>query len=81
LISAVADLAQLVEHILGKDEVTSSNLVISSNRNAVRFMRAACIGSKIKYADLAQLVEHILGKDEVTSSNLVISSKTKPHGH
>ena len=43
-------------------------------------MRAACIGSKIKYADLAQLVEHILGKDEVTSSNLVISSKTKPHG-
>ena len=44
-------------------------------------MRAAYIGSKIKYADLAQLVEHILGKDEVTSSNLVISSKTKPHGH
>ena len=37
-------------------------------------MRAAYIGSKIKYADLAQLVEHILGKDEVTSSNLVISS-------
>ena len=43
-------------------------------------MRAAYIGSKIKYADLAQLVEHILGKDEVTSSNLVISSKTMPHG-
>ena len=27
----LADMAQLVEHILGKDEVTSSNLVISSN--------------------------------------------------
>jgi hypothetical protein len=26
-----ADVAQSVEHILGKDEVTSSNLVISSN--------------------------------------------------
>ena len=26
-----ADMAQEVEHILGKDEVTSSNLVISSN--------------------------------------------------
>ena len=28
--TAPADMAQLVEHILGKDEVTSSNLVISS---------------------------------------------------
>ncbi len=26
-----ADLAQLVEHILGKDEVVSSSLIISSN--------------------------------------------------
>ena len=26
----IADVAQSVEHILGKDEVTSSNLVISS---------------------------------------------------
>ena len=28
--SADADMAQVAEHILGKDEVTSSNLVISS---------------------------------------------------
>ncbi len=27
-----ADMAQEVEHVLGKDEVTSSNLVISSNK-------------------------------------------------
>ena len=27
-----ADVAQLVEHILGKDEVTSSNLVIGSKK-------------------------------------------------
>ena len=26
---AIADMAQVVEHVLGKDEVTSSNLVIS----------------------------------------------------
>ena len=65
-------MAQLVEHILGKDEVTSSNLVISSNTLAtarVFFLKIAWL------ADMAQLVEHILGKDEVTSSNLVISSK------
>ena len=30
-VAPYADMAQLVEHILGKDEVTSSNLVISSN--------------------------------------------------
>ena len=28
-----ADMAQEVEHVLGKDEVTSSNLVISSKKN------------------------------------------------
>ena len=28
----IADVAQSVEHILGKDEVTSSNLVISSKK-------------------------------------------------
>ena len=28
-------MAQLVEHILGKDEVTSSNLVISSSAPAI----------------------------------------------
>ena len=31
--TAPADMAQLVEHILGKDEVTSSNLVISSKHS------------------------------------------------
>ena len=31
--SAHADVAQVVAHILGKDEVTSSSLVISSSRN------------------------------------------------
>ena len=30
-------MAQLVEHILGKDEVTSSNLVISS-KNLLKFI-------------------------------------------
>ena len=66
----LADMAQLVEHILGKDEVTSSNLVISSTPLQQRGRY-----QKIPSADMAQLVEHILGKDEVTSSNLVISSK------
>ena len=31
-----AHVAQLVEHVLGKDEVTSSNLVVGSNRVAGR---------------------------------------------
>ena len=31
-----ADMAQEVEHILGKDEVTSSNLVISSTKKGFR---------------------------------------------
>ena len=64
-------MAQLVEHILGKDEVTSSNLVISSTP----LQQRGRYQNKILFADMAQLVEHILGKDEVTSSNLVISSK------
>jgi|GEM_PF-3683134 hypothetical protein len=42
-----ADVAQLVEHSLGKGEVTSSILVISS---------------RVLRDDLAQLVEHSLGK-------------------
>ena len=29
----IADMAQSVERVLGKDEVTSSNLVISSKKN------------------------------------------------
>ena len=68
----LADMAQLVEHMLGKHEVTSSNLVISSTP------LRSCGGVTKKlnpYADMAQLVEHMLGKHEVTSSNLVISSK------
>ena len=31
-----AAMAQVVEHVLGKDEVTSSNLVSSSRKNLVR---------------------------------------------
>jgi hypothetical protein len=34
----VADVAQLVEHILGKDEVRSSNLRISSTYTPLTFM-------------------------------------------
>jgi hypothetical protein len=34
----VADVAQSVEHILGKDEVRSSNLRISSNYTPLAFM-------------------------------------------
>ena len=30
-----ADMAQLVEHVLGKDEVTSSNLVSSSRKKHI----------------------------------------------
>ena len=33
----IADVAQVVEHILGKDEVTSSSLVISSKIREQRF--------------------------------------------
>ena len=35
-IAPYADMAQLVEHILGKDEVTSSSLVISSIKTYLR---------------------------------------------
>jgi hypothetical protein len=31
-----ADIAQSAEHILGKDEVISSNLIISSRRTSVK---------------------------------------------
>ena len=58
-----AAIAQPVERILGKDEVSSSNLDSSSN-----FI-------KNQHAAIAQLVERILGKDEVSSSNLDSSSK------
>ena len=30
-----ADMAQVAEHVLGKDEVTSSNLVISSKKEII----------------------------------------------
>ena len=32
-------MAQVVEHVLGKDEVTSSNLVSSSRKNSLRFLK------------------------------------------
>jgi hypothetical protein len=44
-----ADVAQLVEHILGKDEVTGSIPVVSSN--------------VFENADVAKLIEHLFGKD------------------
>ena len=43
---ADADMAQVAEHILGKDEVTSSNLVISSINPAV-FVTAGFLFGKI----------------------------------
>lgn len=42
IINSVADIAQSAEHILGKDEVISSNLIISSTQkrlaSASRFL-------------------------------------------
>ena len=39
-----ADVAQVVAHILGKDEVTSSSLVISSKRKRPRMAYLSCFG-------------------------------------
>ena len=43
--SAKADVAQLAEHVLGKDEVTSSILVIGSIRLTLRFAAGEPQGS------------------------------------
>ena len=56
--SNTAVVAQLVEHVIGNDEVTSSILVNGSK--IVKF----------DFATLAQLVEHVFRKDGVPSSIL-----------
>ena len=61
--------SQLVEHILGKDDV----IIFSAERTE---NRSTLINSSKNndFAVIAQLVEHILGKDEVISSTLINSS-------
>ena len=81
----IAVIAQLVEHFLGKEEVTSSNLVNSSIFAVIAQLVEHFLGKEEVtssnlvnssiFAVIAQLVEHFLGKEEVTSSNLVNSSK------
>ena len=66
-----ADIAQSVEHLIGNEEVISSNLIISSIYGSASL-------KQIRYerlADIAQSVEHLIGNEEVISSNLIISSK------
>ena len=59
-----AGMAQSVEHVIGNDEVISSNLITSSIQTLKLF------------AGMAQSVEHVIGNDEVISSNLITSSKS-----
>ena len=56
-----ADIAQVVEHVIGNDEVISANLIIGSWHKA----------------DVAQLVEHRFSKAGVDSSILSIGSAIK----
>jgi hypothetical protein len=76
-----ADVAQLVEHSLGKTlrqrsvAATRKKAVTSSvfdSGHRLQSFRSEEVGSG--RADVAQLVEHSLGKGEVTSSILVIGS-------
>lgn len=61
-VSSFADVAQLVEHVHGKDGVASSILAIGSRRSA-----SALVSD---FATLAQLVEHLTRNEKVPSSIL-----------
>jgi hypothetical protein len=69
-----ADVAQLVEHSLGK---TLRQRKRSRNKKGRRHPVTSADALKSFRADVAQLVEHSLGKGEVTSSILVISSRNR----
>ena len=66
-------MAQSVEHVIGNDEVISSNLITSSKSGSLCGTEL----SSLRDAGMAQSVEHVIGNDEVISSNLITSSKTK----
>ncbi len=66
-----ADIAQSVEHLIGNEEVISSNLIISS----IRIRSIGTDSNRDHFADIAQSVEHLIGNEEVISSNLIISSR------
>ena len=52
---AIADMAQVVEHVLGKDEVTSSNLVISSRTVHSRLLCTVFLINKLFYKTFIRL--------------------------
>ena len=60
-----ADMAQQVEHVLGKEYRHIKRGYAETPQNS----------AKTSFADMAQQVEHVLGKDEVPGSNPGISSK------
>src|SRR6185437_5399957 len=74
-----ADVAQLVEHSLGKlSRLAGVSEARACWRNPERSEGARFRNSGYRWtvrADVAQLVEHSLGKGEVTSSILVIGSR------
>ena len=60
-------MAQSVEHVIGNDEVISSNLIISS-KNPSQKRWIFCF---IHFA-AAQSVEHVIGKDDLRSLALTL---------
>ena len=70
-IYSYADVAQSVEHVLGKDKYPVSRATVKNLKKQLNMTPAA----------MAQSVEHVLGKDGVGSSNLPSSSrKTAQNG-
>ena len=61
-----ADVAQLVEHVIGNDEVSSSILLIGSK---------SVLGYLFPIARVAQLVEHFTRNEKVGSSILPSGSR------
>ena len=63
-------MAQLVEHILGKDEVPSSNLG-SSSRHPGALMS---IGALVLQGNFSVAIQFSLGKDTPPSERLILKS-------
>ena len=64
-------MAQLAEHVIGNDEVISSNLITSS-KNPSQSRWIFCfqniqVAEKRRFAARLQLAEHVIGKDDTRS--------------
>ena len=78
-------MAQLAEHVIGNDEVISSNLITSSKNQPNRV--GSFVLSKFtsrqendtKNVGMAQLAEHVIGNDDIRSLTLTAASLLRKH--